>query len=494
MKEIIMDKNKYKKDKLFEEFVKKKYSGKFFTPDYLVTNILNQAHYTIGNINKKYVIDNSCGNGQFMVQIVERYCEDFIKKYHNIKKLKKELETYIHAIEIEEYELNICKKRCEQVANKFGVKNVNWNFINGDTLNINYYHNKMDFVLGNPPYVRIHNLNEKFHSVKHYSFCEVGMTDLYIVFYEIGLSMLNKNGILCYISPSSFFTSLAGKKMRRYFNDNGILESVCDLKHFQPFDAITYTAIICLNKNWNNKNVKYYEFNQDKLEPYFITELTADDYLINDFFYFSTTQNLDILKRILNNKKHMDVLIKNGYATLSDAVFIGEFEFKSKYIIPVVKASKAKWTKIIYPYNKNNKLISQNELKKSTELYEYLLKNKYQLAKRSNTNYDDEHWFAFGRSQAINDTYKNKISLNILIKSESDLKLVDVSAGKGVYSGLYIISDSIPLEEIKNALNDKEFGIYIALLGKYKSGGYYTFSSKDVKYYLDYKLWKKRNV
>ena len=40
----------------------------------------------------------------------------------------------------------------------------------------------------------------------------------------------------------------------------------------------------------------------------------------------------------------------------------------------------------------------------------------------------------------------------------------------------------------KNALMSDDFVAYISLLGKYKSGGYYTFSSKDVKAYLDYKL------
>lgn len=41
---------------------------------------------------------------------------------------------------------------------------------------------------------------------------------------------------------------------------------------------------------------------------------------------------------------------------------------------------------------------------------------------------------------------------------------------------------------IVNVLKNNEFYIYISLLGKYKSGGYYTYSTKDVKTYLDYKL------
>ena len=35
---------------------------------------------------------------------------------------------------------------------------------------------KMYFVVGNPPYVRVHNLNESYVSVKSFSFAEGGMT------------------------------------------------------------------------------------------------------------------------------------------------------------------------------------------------------------------------------------------------------------------------------------------------------------------------------
>ena len=57
-----------------------------------------------------------------------------------------------------------------------------------------------------------------------------------------------------------------------------------------------------------------------------------------------------------------------------------------------------------------------------------------------------------------------------------------------MYSGLYILCNDIDSKIIISVLKDNEFSIYISLLGKYKSGGYYTYSTKDVKTYLDYKL------
>lgn len=108
---------------------------------------MNQGKYILGNINKKHVIDNSCGDGQFMIQIIDRYCKDYVKNSNNLEKLKLELETYIHAIEIEKDELIKCKKRCDDIVKKYGIYGVNWDFENNDTLKIEKYNKKMDFVV-----------------------------------------------------------------------------------------------------------------------------------------------------------------------------------------------------------------------------------------------------------------------------------------------------------------------------------------------------------
>lgn len=47
--------------------------------------------------------------------------------------------------------------------------------------------NQFDLVVGNPPYVRIHNIEV---NLQGFTFCQQGMSDLYIAFYEIGLKLL----------------------------------------------------------------------------------------------------------------------------------------------------------------------------------------------------------------------------------------------------------------------------------------------------------------
>lgn len=471
----------------------KKANGRVYTPSYIVKNILDLSGYCEENVLKKHVIDNSCGDGAFLVEIVDRYCQIAIKNGIEKSIIAKELGEYIHGIELDYIEHKKCLQNVNSITNKYNIPNVSWDIICADTLQTNKFLGKMDFVLGNPPYIRVHNLGETFDTIKKYSFAQNGMTDLYIVFYEIGLSMLKSDGVLGYITPSSYFNSVAGNYMRKYLVQENFLDKIVNLKHFQVFNAMTYTTITILKKSRIEKTINYYEFDEKHLIPFFIDKLSPSDYYISDNFYFSTKDNLSLLKKIFFNMGHCDIQVKNGYATLCDSVFIKNFEFNSKYIIPVVKASKGQWSKMIYPYDKNGKIINEEILKNDNNLYDYLLSQKDKLLNRSCDNKNNV-WYAFGRSQAINDTFKDKLAINTLLKTSKDIKLTVCPSGSGVYSGLYLISNTVDIEQIKCAINNQEFVNYISLLCKYKSSGYYTFSSKDLKAFLDYKFAHNRGL
>ena len=56
------------------------------------------------------------------------------------------------------------------------------NIINANTLDVyQNYISKFDLIIGNPPYVRIHNMDSE--TKNEFSFSKKGMTDLYLIFY-----------------------------------------------------------------------------------------------------------------------------------------------------------------------------------------------------------------------------------------------------------------------------------------------------------------------
>ena len=465
-----------------------KINGRFYTPEFIVNNILDLSGYHGQSILKKHVIDNSCGDGAFLIVIVDRYCNEFLKLNNDLRILSEELSEYIHGIEIDENESKMCIENLNNIIRKYGLNRVNWDINCTDTLTVDRYNGKMDFVLGNPPYVRVHNLGRSFDNIKKFSFAQNGMTDLYIVFYEIGLRMLNENGVLGYITPSSFFNSVAGEYMRLHLVNNNLLDKIVNLKHFQAFTATTYTAITILRNNRQKNTTDYYQFEDKNNFPFYVDTLSIEDYFINGNFYFANKRKLDELKTILNyNTVKNFFAVKNGFATLADKFFISNFDF-GVFTIPIIKASTGKQYKCLFPYSKG-KLVPFEDLTTNSSIKSHFEDNKELLLRRSLEK--NSEWYGFGRTQGINDVYRCKYSINTLIKTQSDLKLIKCDKGVGVYSGLYIVTD-VSESELKEMLYSEDFVSYISLLGKYKNGGYYTFSSKDLKNYLEYK-YSQRN-
>lgn len=459
--------------------------GEVFTPNYLVKNILNFVDYK-NNILKKHIIDNSCGDGAFLIEIVQRYCEKYIELNKTINGLKEDLEKYIHGIEIDNNNYQSCLQKLNLVVESYKINNVEWNIVYGNTLDIDIFDEKMDFVVGNPPYVRIHNLDDNINRNK-FQLLDTGMIDLYIIFFEIGFKMLHKQGKMCLITPNSFLSSLAGKSLRKYIINSKKFCKFIDLEHFQAFKPITtYNCITMFDNHKLQNKIEYYSYDKINMLPVFQRNILYDEFFQHEKFFFCTKNQNKILNEINNIEINKKIEVKNGLATLADNVFIGDFDFESELILDIIKAANGKWKKIIYPY-KEGKKINEDELKNNFKnIYEYLYSFKDKLLLRNITNKDD--WYLFGRTQAIKDINQTKISINTTIKDLKSIKLAKVKPNQAVYSGLYIMSEFYTFDEIYNVIYTESFLEYIYSLKKYKSGGYFTFSSKELLKYLTYSL------
>ena len=86
-----------------------------FTPAQTVSEMLDMAGYNENLFGKK-VLENSCGNGEVLIQIVQRYINDCKKKRFSKTKIKIGLETDIVAYEIDDERINECINRLNIIA------------------------------------------------------------------------------------------------------------------------------------------------------------------------------------------------------------------------------------------------------------------------------------------------------------------------------------------------------------------------------------------
>ena len=460
--------------------------GVVYTPVDVVEKMLDMAGFFPDKhpeILSKDFMDNSCGDGNILVAAAERMCEALQKNAHNLRLdagatlnyFKDRLTRHLHGLELSENECAKCVDRLNTLVGKYLRRTVNfpWDIRCCDSLNCDD-DREFDYVVCNPPYIRVHDWES---DISGYEFVESDMKDMYLAFYELGIRQLKKTGTMVYITPSSWFTSTAGKKFRKYIMETKCLKRVYDYCHKQVFDnATTYVAIAMMDYSHCN----YVEYGSEELGsrrlmiPYANIEF-------RDKFYFTDRESMKIL-RAFDECPTGSIKVKNGYATLADDIFVHE-ERKddSPYVIPVIKSSTGNNAWCIYPYNKNGKLIDEHTLAVSApNSWNYLMDNKLTLLDRAT----DEEWYAFGRTQAIKDTFVDKWAIKSIIKTLDDINPVLAPAGSGVYGGLYILCDG---PEQLECLKTEEFLNYVKSLKKYKSGGYYTFSSKDLEKYLNWK-------
>ena len=484
------------------------HNEQIFTPEHVVYTMFEELEYKDDKVRKKHVIDNSCGNGAILKLIVRKYITTCILCGLSKEETVSELETYIHGIEIDENLYNQTIKKLDNIAKEYSLGNVKWDIVCGDAMYIHTYDNKMDYVIGNPPYCNIHDIpEEKRDYVKQYKFANGGMTDMYLVFFEIGINMLNENGKLAYITPNSWLTSTAGTNFRKYLKDSKTLIEIYQYGHYKVFEkANTYTCITLLSKTSKTNNVficqRYIE-NPDILVQTTTIKVSMenlDECMIDGKIYLTDQNTLNTLKKIneVTNKIKKNknrIRVKNGFATLNDKLFIID-EYHNKRnanILRVCKASNREKHYFFYPYDENGKPMKLSEI--DSELVNFMKKKAIELK----VDINKPNWYLYGRTQALNDVKYDKLSINNLIRHNDDVKIQFLGSDNkkqfGVYSGYYI---PIYNKDIENKVMSimtngfsKDFVEYIKAVGKYKNGGYYTFSSKELEMWLNYYIFSK---
>lgn len=462
---------------------RKKNVGQVFTPQPLVKLILDFVGYNGSGILRKHIIDNSCGEGAFLMEAVGRYCSEFLAVSNDKAQLRRELGTYIHGIEIEESTYQVCLEQLDRVVRSYGLTDVHWDVIRANALHVDAFNGQMDFVVGNPPYVRVHNLQDSYRDVKKYAFSDKGMTDLFIVFFEIGFRMMRADGRMAYITPSSWLTSKAGGTLREYLIRSKKLKKVIDLGHRQAFEKVTtYTLVSYFENDAKYAGMSYYRYDETDEHPTFICQLTPEEYFIQGHFYLGTADQLHYLRNILQGSYPQRVKVKNGFATLADSIFIGNVP-DSPLTIPILKASTGKWTKGLFPYSPEGTPLTWDDILSVRIVAEYFKLHREELQKN---NTENNGWYLYGRTQALRDVRCPKVAISTLVRDVANMKINYVAPGCGLYSGLYILGTEEA--RVREWVETDAFLNYIALLRNYKSGGYYTFSSKSLEQYLNYQI------
>ena len=490
-----------------------KTEGQVFTPTDIVTMILDSVKYTGKSVLTKTIMEPSFGKGAFLIEIVSRIIHEGRAEGKSANEIKEIIEKCVYGIEKDEDLYREAIQKLNELLMAYDISLPSWsNLINGDTLLVyDNYIGKMDICIGNPPYVRIHNIEKQYRDVvKNFTFAD-GTTDLYIIFYEIGIQMLKEeSGRLAYITPNSFLRNTSQKKFRNYLVNEGLLDAIYDFKDSKIFDADTYTCICVIDKNAERITkdvVEYREYNMYKMT---LNNTIKYEYFRNQLqdSAWNLSSEEDILYLQQNAKRHIKIksiaTVQNGIATNRDSVYVGKawldkdctepymgkhtdkkkivyfngHNVESTILHRCVKASKYDGeisnTYILYPYQSKskNKLLKKSDGSEVATSYVAYTESEMQSKFPNAYAYLQEHWeyletrdmdanadwFVFGRSQGLaNSGYKKLVFKHVICKSSDTIEVHVVDDDIIVYSGIYITIDAsafIDTNGSKSTFND----------------------------------------
>ncbi len=124
-----------------------------------------------------------------------------------------------------------------------------WRFEFPEVLNEKGEFVGFDAVIGNPPYIRQEELGDFKSYFKKTFQTYSGTADLYVFFVEQGFKVLRPKGQFVYIMPNKWMRAGYGLGLRKFFQNERLIE-IDDFGDLQVFDdATTYPCIIQAQKN-----------------------------------------------------------------------------------------------------------------------------------------------------------------------------------------------------------------------------------------------------
>ncbi len=489
-------------------------NGAVYTPKYIRDYITGQVlHSTKKPLEDCLCADISCGCGAFLFTL--------LGEIHERTHLPcKTILHHLYGVDISAISIGRAKILLALAALQYGeiVEEEDFRLYCGDSLTFDFTsmasvanNGGFDLIVGNPPYVRSKNIDaETKKRLPLWSTSKIGNADLYIPFFEIGISLLNPDGLLGYITVNTFFKSVNARALRNYFGENKFSLSIIDFGEQLVFKKkLAYTCLAFISKV-RQESLMYAKVDIDDVRKQKTFVYNKINYSALDDHRGWNLNNIEVLEniRLIENAGEAlgdKYVIKNGIATLANDVFIFrpiktdaryhyllrngteypiEKEICRDIIKPNILKSEAeipeKEEKIISPYDADNHVIAEDFFVRQYPCaYRYLSSCRDILQARDKGEGDYEAWYAFGRTQAIADCGRK-----LLFPYMSDIPHFVYTSQKDmmIYCGYAIYDESeTELLFLKKVLESSVFDYYMRNTSKPYATGYYSYAKNYVK-------------
>lgn len=450
-----------------------------FTPPRIIGTMLEMIGYTTSShiLNKK-ILENSFGNGDILIAIVQKYIKCCIENSVSTKDITKGLSQNLYGIELDIELYKTALKRLRELIRAHNLPPIKWNLFNADALlwrsKVNF-----DYIIGNPPYIAYQYIDSHNRAIlkKHFTVCAKGRFDYCYAFIESAINQLSPNGKLVQLVPNNIYKNVFADELRQLLKPH-----ITEIKIYPTqrlFKNTLTSASVFLYENARKKTtIKCTDVTNAK--SYTIPKKALGVKWILSYTKVCKTETLrfgDIFKAA------------SSVATLLNSAFIIDenqaLTLENTCIRIAVSPKSIRYQKkefIIFPYHyKNGKLYRFNE-KEFQKHFPAIVKHLKKFWKELNSRASDSStkWFEYGRSQALQHMNTKKLLLSTIVTNE--VRVYYVNETTIPYSGIYIIQNGYRynLSDAKKILTSEEFFHYAQKIGINVNGKSVRITCQDI--------------
>ncbi len=234
--------------------------GEVFTRRWVVELILDLAGYRPEeDLAVKRVLEPSCGDGAFLGPIIDR----LIASAEVHSRVPAELGSAIVALDLSELNVERARKFATTRLVDFGFRHAeaerlarSW-IRHGDFL-LDSDIGEADFVIGNPPYIRLENVPAA-RTAAYRAACPTmrGRSDVYVGFIERGLRLLREDGVLGFIVADRWMHNQYGASLRRLVSSGYSVDAVIEMHDVDAFEdeVSAYPAVTIIRRGTQERAV-----------------------------------------------------------------------------------------------------------------------------------------------------------------------------------------------------------------------------------------------
>lgn len=235
--------------------------GEVFTRRWVVESILDWVGYTSEeDLTRRRLIEPACGQGAFLVVIAQRLSRSCRRNGRDIVDAADAILAY--DLLAEHVATSRGKVRDVLTADGWPIESAEelakrW-VRQGDFLIDGPKRPIADYVVGNPPYVRLEEMPAA-RAGRYRAACPtmVGRADLYVGFYEVGLRSLKPGGVLGFICADRWMRNQYGRELRSMIENSYSMEACITMHDVDAFEEAVsaYPAITIIARKQQGRAV-----------------------------------------------------------------------------------------------------------------------------------------------------------------------------------------------------------------------------------------------